>query len=57
VAHCDEGTIGVVAILGSTFDGSYEPVAEIDLRRATGRLSEPHRRPRPDEHGATAFHH
>jgi glutamate decarboxylase len=29
VAHCDEQTIGVVAILGSTFDGSYEPVAEI----------------------------
>jgi glutamate decarboxylase len=30
VSHCDENTIGVVAILGSTFDGSYEPVAEID---------------------------
>jgi glutamate decarboxylase len=29
VAHCDENTIGVVAILGSTFDGSYEPVKEI----------------------------
>jgi glutamate decarboxylase len=29
VAQCDEDTIGVVAILGSTFDGSYEPVAEI----------------------------
>jgi glutamate decarboxylase len=29
VALCDEDTIGVVAILGSTFDGSYEPVAEI----------------------------
>src|SRR5207249_7410536 len=28
-AHCDENTIGVVAVLGSTFDGSYEPVAEI----------------------------
>src|SRR3954453_3408287 len=26
---CDENTIGVVAILGSTFDGSYEPVAEM----------------------------
>ncbi|HVW18176.1 MAG TPA: glutamate decarboxylase, partial [Solirubrobacteraceae bacterium] len=26
---CDESTIGVVAILGSTFDGTYEPVAEI----------------------------
>ena len=29
IAACDENTIGVVAILGSTFDGSYEPVAEI----------------------------
>ncbi|WP_033292973.1 glutamate decarboxylase [Amycolatopsis jejuensis] len=29
VKRCDENTIGVVAILGSTFDGSYEPVAEI----------------------------
>ncbi len=29
VAHCDENTIGVVAILGSTFDGSYEPIREI----------------------------
>jgi glutamate decarboxylase len=28
-SRCDENTIGVVAILGSTFDGSYEPVAEI----------------------------
>jgi glutamate decarboxylase len=28
-ALCDENTIGVAAILGSTFDGSYEPVAEI----------------------------
>jgi glutamate decarboxylase len=27
--HCDERTIGVVAILGSTFDGAYEPVSEI----------------------------
>ena len=26
---CDENTIGVVAVLGSTFDGSYEPVSEI----------------------------
>ena len=26
---CDENTIGVVGILGSTFDGSYEPVAEL----------------------------
>jgi glutamate decarboxylase len=29
VEKCDENTIGVVAILGSTFDGSYEPVGEI----------------------------
>jgi glutamate decarboxylase len=28
-AQCDENTIGVVAILGSTMDGSYEPVKEI----------------------------
>jgi len=28
-AMCDENTIGVVAVLGSTFDGSYEPIAEI----------------------------
>jgi glutamate decarboxylase len=28
-ALCDENTIGVVAVLGSTFDGSYEPVADI----------------------------
>jgi len=40
-ARCDENTIGVVAVLGSTFDGSYEPVAEIcaaldDLQLRTG---------------------
>jgi glutamate decarboxylase len=29
VEHCDENTIGVAALLGSTFDGSYEPVREI----------------------------
>ena len=29
VELCDENTIGVVAILGSTFDGAYEPVTEI----------------------------
>ena len=28
-ALCDENTIGVVAIMGSTFDGSYEPVKDI----------------------------
>ncbi|MEU6079969.1 glutamate decarboxylase [Streptomyces sp. NPDC047108] len=26
---CDENTIGVVTVLGSTFDGSYEPVGEV----------------------------
>lgn len=26
---CDENTIGVVGILGSTFDGSYEPIGEL----------------------------
>ncbi|MEV0276830.1 glutamate decarboxylase [Streptomyces sp. NPDC050610] len=26
---CDENTIGVVTVLGSTFDGSYEPVADV----------------------------
>jgi glutamate decarboxylase len=41
VTLCDENTIGVVAILGSTFDGSYEPVREICdaldvLQRETG---------------------
>jgi len=41
VALCDENTIGVVAILGSTFDGSYEPIREIcaaldDLQARTG---------------------
>ncbi|WP_432123953.1 glutamate decarboxylase [Streptomyces sp. C10-9-1] len=40
-ALCDEDTIGVVAVLGSTFDGSYEPVAEVcsaldALRERTG---------------------
>jgi glutamate decarboxylase len=41
VGRCDENTIGVVSILGSTFDGSYEPVAEIaaaldDFEERTG---------------------
>jgi glutamate decarboxylase len=41
VALCDENTIGVVSVLGSTMDGSYEPVAEIcaaldDLEERTG---------------------
>jgi glutamate decarboxylase len=29
-AKCDENTIGVVVIMGSTMDGSYEPVAEVN---------------------------
>jgi glutamate decarboxylase len=29
VARCDADTIGVVGILGSTFDGSYEPIEEL----------------------------
>ncbi|MER5223172.1 glutamate decarboxylase [Streptomyces flaveus] len=38
---CDENTIGVVGILGSTFDGSYEPIAELcaaldELQERTG---------------------
>ena len=37
VTLCDENTIGVVAVLGSTFDGSYEPVAG-DLRRRSTSL-------------------
>ncbi|HUC37225.1 MAG TPA: glutamate decarboxylase [Acidimicrobiales bacterium] len=28
-ANCDENTIGVVTVLGSTYDGAYEPVSEI----------------------------
>ena len=40
-ALCDENTIGVVGVLGSTFDGSYEPIAELcaaldELRERTG---------------------
>ncbi|EGX55742.1 glutamate decarboxylase [Streptomyces zinciresistens K42] len=41
VELCDENTIGVVGVLGSTFDGSYEPVADLcaaldALRERTG---------------------
>jgi glutamate decarboxylase len=41
VASCDENTIGVVGVLGSTFTGEYEPIAEIsaaldDLQARTG---------------------
>src|SRR3954452_4736869 len=45
VRLCDENTIGVVAVLGSTFDGSYEPVREIaaalDDLQARTRLDVP----------------
>lgn len=41
VKLCDENTIGVIAVMGSTFDGSYEPVQEINaaldaLQQQTG---------------------
>jgi glutamate decarboxylase len=41
VKLCDENTIGVIPVLGSTYDGSYEPVKEIcdaldDLQQKTG---------------------
>ena len=41
VKLCDENTIGVIPILGSTFDGSYEPVKDVcaaldDLQASTG---------------------
>jgi glutamate decarboxylase len=41
VKLCDENTIGVIAVLGSTYDGSYEPVEKIchaldDLEERTG---------------------
>jgi len=41
VKPCDENTIGVIAVLGSTYDGSYEPVEKIchaldDLEERTG---------------------
>ena len=31
IALCDDNTIGVVGILGSTFDGSYEPIQELQV--------------------------
>ncbi|MFF7632050.1 glutamate decarboxylase [Kitasatospora sp. NPDC008050] len=41
LALCDENTIGVVGVLGSTFDGSYEPIQQIcaaldELQQRTG---------------------
>ena len=47
VKLCDENTIGVVAILGSTFDGSYEPVAEICAALDAFQAATGHRHPRP----------
>jgi glutamate decarboxylase len=45
VARCDENTIGVVAVLGSTQDGSYEPVRDIagalDRLEAAQQISVP----------------
>ena len=48
-AACDENTIGVVAVLGWTFDGSYEPVAGSPPRSTTcgrrrARRPDPRRR-------------
>jgi glutamate decarboxylase len=44
-AQCDENTIGVVAVMGSTMDGSYEPVLqisqELDKLKATRGLDIP----------------
>jgi glutamate decarboxylase len=44
-ARCDENTIGVVAIMGSTMDGSYEPVLgisrELDRLQASQGLDIP----------------
>jgi len=41
VRLCDENTIGVIPVLGSTFDGSYEPVKDVcdaldDFQAKTG---------------------
>ena len=46
-ALCDENTIGVAAILGSTFDGSYEPVAEIAAALDALERERGDRRPNP----------
>ncbi len=50
VALCDENTIGVVGILGSTFDGSYEPIKDIadalDRLEADKGIDVPHARRR-----------
>ena len=41
VKLCDENTIGVIGVLGSTLDGSYEPIQQLctlldDLQKSTG---------------------
>jgi glutamate decarboxylase len=41
VKLCDENTIGVIGVLGSTYDGSYEPIEKLcdaldDLEKETG---------------------
>src|SRR6185295_2085824 len=45
VKYCAENTIGVVTVLGSTFAGSYEPVAAtcaaLDRLQADGGLDVP----------------
>lgn len=38
ITRCDDNTIGVVGILGSTFDGSYEPIEA--LQQALDQLQE-----------------
>jgi glutamate decarboxylase len=37
-AHCDENTIAVIGVVGSTFDGSYEPIDE--MQRCLDALQE-----------------
>jgi glutamate decarboxylase len=39
VAQCDENTIGVVGVLGTTYTGHFEPIAELDaaLQELNGR--------------------
>jgi glutamate decarboxylase len=47
MALVDENTIGVVGILGSTYTGEYEPIAELDA--ALTKLCEAHNAAHPDE--------
>ena len=48
VKLCDENTIGVVVVMGSTFDGSYEDVRDLAAAR---RPPEAHRPRHPDPRG------